>query len=145
MIDEQQAARWKELVPAPLAQAAAVMLCEQDAPCDDCIDSAADMLSLVYAYNAHAKPGNPCPACRFVRANPKDYHEACVFHEGMDQGMLSGWHPTSPVKVTTKPHESWWHRLPSLLPILSPRQYFVIGTVIVVAWMALILLVVTHS
>lgn len=142
MIDEQQVQRWMALVPEPLAVAAALSLCEQDIPCDDCVDSTKAVLSLVYAYNPYANPSQPCMACRFVRANPNDLHEACLFHEGMDQGMLKGFHPVTPVRVTTKPpHQHWW----SSFPILTPRQHLIMSAIISALWVAMVIYVAARS
>lgn len=135
MIDER-VVKWKELVPVPLAQVAARSLCEQDQPCDDCLEETVAILAHVYAYNAYASVEAPCLACSMTRGRKADLAESCVFHEGVDQGFLHGLSkPIGQARVTVRP--SWHRRLRQWL-LYNEWGNFVICLIVAVCFVAVV-------
>lgn len=137
MIDEQ-VDKLRYLVPSPLAYAAAHVLCERDDdPCPDCIEEAAGVLAYTYVYHPQASSESPCPACEFTRYGSSNLFDSCLYHRGVDDGILG--EPDEPEDDEPEDEVNFarpWY--------LSQWTGLIISIVLTVAWIGLAVWVVLH-
>lgn len=106
----EKIAEWRNAVPRPLAVVAASELCGDDGePCVDCVEEAVNVLAHAYGFSPYPDADHPCPACRAVRESPLDLAASCLFHQGVDQGIVSGLDPVVTIVRPVKKRPRWWH------------------------------------